>query len=206
MQTPKEYTNNIKNRILTTDMVADCLFSVNKRAKNCRDKEKEYREKYRRSIFCDNYGAEERYREKKAEYYSQKEKLLSICYPDCIHVETNYKRTRIYDYEPEYEAYPQNEVIYSGEYFDRETREYVYFDDVMLKHEKFYLFYDFGKHSFHTPINKASDYPELQVIDIGNLITYGKSIDDLLSTQFVKKVLDLIESDDYTFLDTIRKE
>ena len=47
MQTPKEYTKNIKNKLLTTNMVIECLFSVNKRAKNCRDKEREYREKYK---------------------------------------------------------------------------------------------------------------------------------------------------------------
>lgn len=209
MQTPKEYTKNIKNKLLTTNMVIECLFSVNKRAKNCRDKEREYREKYKWNRYCDKYGTEERYREKKEEYYSQKEKLLSLFYPDCIHAETQQKRTRIYDYEAEYkEIYTENDVVHSGHYFDHTIHDEIYFDDIMLPHKKFYLFYDFGEYSFHTPINEnqVKDYPNLEINDIRSLITYGKSIDILLSTQFVKKVLNLIDSNDYKFLDSKKEK
>lgn len=38
MRTPVEYTNNLKKGIITDQMLVDCLFSVNKRAKNWRDK------------------------------------------------------------------------------------------------------------------------------------------------------------------------
>ena len=41
MKTPKEYTKNLKNGIITEDMIVDCLYSVNKRAKNYRDKERQ---------------------------------------------------------------------------------------------------------------------------------------------------------------------
>ena len=78
METPKEYSKNLKNNILTTEMLIDCLFSVNKRAKNCRDKEREYRDKFRGCRYGDKYGTEEKYREKKEEYYSQKEKILAL--------------------------------------------------------------------------------------------------------------------------------
>ena len=37
MKTPKEYMENLKKGIITETMLADGLFSVNKRAKNCRD-------------------------------------------------------------------------------------------------------------------------------------------------------------------------
>lgn len=57
MRTPKEYTNNIKNHIITKQMLLDCLYSSNKRAKNWRDKEREYRHSY------DYYGNEEKARE-----------------------------------------------------------------------------------------------------------------------------------------------
>lgn len=43
MRTPKEYSENLKNGIITAEMLEACLFSVNKRAKNCRDKIREYR-------------------------------------------------------------------------------------------------------------------------------------------------------------------
>lgn len=205
METPKEYSKNLKNKILTTDMLVDCLFSVNKRAKNCRDKEREYRDKNRNHYYTDKYDTEEKYREKKEEYYSQKEKILSLFTPDCIHAETQTKRVRIYDYEVGYETnYTIDDVVYSGHFFDRETNEYVSFDDVMLPCTHYYLFYDFGKYSFHTPIEHSlvKNYPELEVKNIGSLMTYGKNIDVLLSTQFVNKVIAMIDSEDYTYLDT----
>lgn len=58
MRTPKEYTANIKNGIITAPMLTDCLYSVNKRAKNWRDKEREYRYKRR-----DTYNREEQARD-----------------------------------------------------------------------------------------------------------------------------------------------
>ena len=98
MRTPKEYTNNIKNHIITKQMLLDCLYSSNKRAKNWRDKEREYRHSY------DYYGNEEKAREQKNAYYEQKDIMLSILHPVCIHKELlGYERRRIYDYEDEYE-------------------------------------------------------------------------------------------------------
>ena len=49
MRTPKEYTDNLKKKIITENMLLDCLYSVNKRAKNYRDKERDYRQYYRRN-------------------------------------------------------------------------------------------------------------------------------------------------------------
>ena len=43
MRTPAMYTKNLKNHVITTQMLLDCLFSVNKRAKNYRDQERKYR-------------------------------------------------------------------------------------------------------------------------------------------------------------------
>lgn len=79
MRTPKEYTDNLKKKIITENMLLDCLYSVNKRAKNYRDKEREYRQYYRRNRYAyDKYGNIDRCQEMKEEYYSKKEKLLSI--------------------------------------------------------------------------------------------------------------------------------
>ena len=39
MKIPKEYRDNLLNHIITKQMLVDCLYSVNKRAKNYRDKE-----------------------------------------------------------------------------------------------------------------------------------------------------------------------
>ena len=47
MKTPKHYNDNLKNNIITEEMFSDCLYSVNKRAKNYRDKAHEYKHRYR---------------------------------------------------------------------------------------------------------------------------------------------------------------
>lgn len=66
MRTPKEYTDNLKKKIITENMLLDCLYSVNKRAKNYRDKEREYRQYYRRNRYAyDKYGNIDRCQEMK---------------------------------------------------------------------------------------------------------------------------------------------
>ena len=40
MITPKFYTDNINNKIITEEMLEQCLYSVNKRAKNHRDRDR----------------------------------------------------------------------------------------------------------------------------------------------------------------------
>lgn len=42
MRTPAAWTKNIRNGIITDEMLEAALFSVNKRAKNYRDKKREY--------------------------------------------------------------------------------------------------------------------------------------------------------------------
>ena len=64
MKTPKKYTENLKKCIITKQMLSDCLYSVNKRATNWRDMEREYR-----SSQYDYYGDEEKARARKEYYY-----------------------------------------------------------------------------------------------------------------------------------------
>lgn len=81
MKTNKEYQINLRNKIITENMLYDCLFSLNKRAKNCRDKKNEYwRSEYRWD-----------YIERMDEYYRQKDFLLkAILKPTLIHKQTAY--------------------------------------------------------------------------------------------------------------------
>lgn len=193
MRTPKKYTDNLKLGIITKDMLADCLYSVNKRAKNCRDKQRAY-------YGMDSYA--DKYREQKEKYYGQKEILLHLIQPTCIHMETVQRKQRIYDYEPEYdECFYNGLFFHEGGYYDREMQQYVSFGDMYVDEQKYYLFYDLGKSSFHTPIEnyEMKKYPNLELVDIGRLITAGKDIVDLVSTQFVEKVLTIILSGEYQY-------
>ena len=59
MRTPKEYLDNLQRKLITTAMLFDCIFSSNKRAKNWRDKQREYSERRMSSRhFHDKYNNE----------------------------------------------------------------------------------------------------------------------------------------------------
>ena len=94
MRTPKEYTDNLQKKIITENMLLDCLYSVNKRAKNYRDKEREYRQYYRRNRYAyDEYGNIDRCQEMKEQKYIEENGLCSICrtsYKDCERMSSNY--------------------------------------------------------------------------------------------------------------------
>lgn len=205
MKTSKDYLKNLKNRIITKEMLSDCLVSVNKRAKNHRDKEREIRwYRKNRRYFYDVYDSEEKAREKKEEYYEMKEELLAILDPVCIHKEfMGYKRIRVYDYEKEYKNLKKkDQFVWENSYYDRELDRRVWFgdyEDESKPQYNYYLFYDMGtNNTFHSPITeeKANEY-NLQIIDIDHLETHGKDISELVSVQFVNKVIGLIYSKDY---------
>ena len=203
MRTPEEYTRNLKNHVITMQMLEDCLFSVNTRASNWRDKEREYRE-YRH----DYYDNVTKARCTKEAYYHQKDIMLAVLNPVCIHVETytHCGRERFYDYEEEYWDYLKaKEFVHRGSYWDNDEKREVEFGDVEVEYDptyRYYLFYDLGgKHTFHTPINEdeVGKY-ELEIKNIDHIISGGFPVSKLLSTQFVSKVVALIKSKDYQLI------
>lgn len=183
-------------------MLADCLYSVNKRAKNYRDKEREQRVYSRGHYYVDNSRFIDGARKKKLEMYRMKDTLLKILTPVCIHKEfIGYETERIYSYETEeYKKY-KKQFYYEGQYMD-DDYSIVYFGDIELKDEPiyhYYLFYDLNcGHTFHTPIKKEElDKYSLPIIEISELETTGHKVNDLVSVQFVRKVIRLIEENMY---------
>ncbi len=142
MKTPKEYTDNIAKRIITSQMLSDCLFSVNKRAKNCRDKAREYRQYYRNNRYVyDKYNTIEKYDDQKEEYYGQKEKLLSILEPVEIHKEFfDYERKRIYEFDEDYEK-NRNNFVWENSYYDHEKEMKIWFGDIEITSKPKYNYY-----------------------------------------------------------------
>lgn len=207
MKTPRIYSENLKQGIITEDMLADCLYSVNKRAKNYRDKAWQYRQMSRAYRHYDKYNYVEKAISKKEEYYKQKDKLLSLLTPVCIHKElVGYERQRIYDYQKEYRKYAKgNAFCYENCYFDHERGHEVWFGDIELKDQPRYHYYRFyqmsGGRSFHSPIEEVSvSGSGLEVRNINGLQTTGTEITELISNQFVCKVLALIDSRQFTLL------
>lgn len=207
MRTPNEFLKNLNNKIITKEMLDMALYSVNKRAKNWRDKKREYKN----LIYFDRYNNFEKAQDNELKMYYKKEKLLSILKPDCIHKEfAGYSRKRIYDYEDNYKEKMiahafANEIVWCNSYYDQDIETEVWFYDYVnmdMPLFRYYLFYDLDKHSYHTPINeidvnKLKDKYNIDVNEIGELNTFGHEIDDLISVQFVDKLINLIDSGNY---------
>lgn len=135
------YNEYLQKGIITKAMLGDCLYSVNKRAKNARDKLREYRNKMRRygRYAYDKYGNEDRCEERMENYYAQKDYMLKIIQPDCIHVERQENKKRFYDYDVSFESFSDDTVIYSGSFFDKGRKRGVRFIDVLVEEDKYYL-------------------------------------------------------------------
>lgn len=194
MQTSKVFKDNLKNKIITEEMLNQALYSANKRAKNYRDKAREY------SFFGGAYY--DIAREKKEECYRLKERLLQILTPTCIHVETQFRYPKVYDYEPEYNEYSEEEIERRGHYYEYMEDKNVHFIVLKKECQCYYLFYDLGTHSYHTPITSPDEYQNLEIVEIDSLVTKGADYHDLVSLQFVRELIKLIESGDYSYVTT----
>lgn len=197
MKPPKEYLKNLKHHTITEKMLSDCLFSVNNRALNSRDSEYKYTH-----YVPDPYGNANKYRKKKQEYYNMKRVLLSVLEPSLIQRGEVLQRKRTYDYEEGYE-----EILESGNYvnnsgfYDPDRKEHVEFVVQMIPQTVYYLVYQVGNCSFRLPIQQSDVIrrPDLDVKDAGRIPpVYGDITVDMLSVQFVEKVLKLVKSGNYT--------
>ena len=206
MITPKEYIKNLKKGIITDKMLEDALVSVNKRAKNYRDKKREYKEWCRSTGMYDKYGNIERCEKMQTDMYQKKDALLSLLKPIAIHKEgAGFETVRHYDYESDYEeklirAAFAGTLQWDNSFYDYENDFEVNFFDEQLRNQpkyRYYLYYALGDHTYHTPINeeKAEEVSmtyDIPIVPIAPLDTIGQEITDLLSIQFVDKMLDRI--------------
>lgn len=165
-------------------------YSVNKRAKNYRDKARQYRYSY---YHGDNQ------REEMERYYGYKEQLLSYFTPKCIHKQfVGSERERVYDYESEYNNRKGKNIVWENCYYDYdEDREVWFYDyETNVKKYLYFLYYVIGDYSFHTPITnpKAYDYPIEKIDD--DFTTVGKDVKELVSAQFVIKVLETLATEE----------
>lgn len=204
MRTPSEFAKNLKSRCISMEMLDAALYSVNKRAKNWRNKKREY--KHNR---YDYYGNYEKAEINENLMYKKKEKLLSIFPPTCIHKEFfGYERIRVYDYQHHYtklltEHALKGDIVWINSYWDYDRDNEVNFFDYEIQDEPiyhYYLFHEMPKHTYHTPIDESDIKKyDLPVIEIDTIRTDGDDISDLVSVQFVDKLIALIESKDFTF-------
>ena len=207
MRTPKRYTDLIKNKKITNQIIAECIYSVNKRAKNYRDKIEDYKQA---GFYRYKENNIENAKEQKEKYYSMKEDLLLNFSPKLIHKQyAGEKRQRVYSYQKNYEKLyneKRNDIVWENSYYDYDRNKEVDFFDYSLGEKKYlyFLYYEIGEYSFHTPITeeRVEKNTQLEIKEIDeNFQTHGADIVDLLSTQFVQKVIDLLDSGDYTIIE-----
>jgi hypothetical protein len=202
MKTPKEWQNNIRDNILTEEMLEAALDSVNKRAKNWRNRKQEYG---RWHHAAHDYAA--RAAACETEMYQRKDFLLSVLEPACIHKEFHgYERRRIRGSDASYalacgNAAAEGRIAYAGGYYERDEQDdfpsfvpFADLEDFDRPRIRRYLFYLIGEHSFHVPLEDRNygKYEHLPVIFIGRMETQGKEITELASMDFVKKVMAMI--------------
>ena len=199
MKPPKEYLKNLKHHTITKQMLSDCIYSINNRALNSRDNEYKYTH-----YIPDSYGNANKYRKKKQEYYSMKRVLLSLLEPSYIQKGEVLQRKRIYDYEEGYE-----DILKSGNYvnnsgfYDPDRKEHVEFVVQMIPETVYYLTYTLSNRTFRVPLEESEikQYPDLEVVDVGRITpVYGDITADMLSVQFVEKILLLIKNRNYTLI------
>ena len=198
MRTPKEYSDLLARKMISEDMLAACLYSVNKRAKNYRDNVRE--KGGRMSLYTlDDIIARDI-------YYEIKEFLLQFISPVCIHrVLFGYERERIYEYDERYmEFLKADAYVWENSFWSDEAGCFISFGDIEWADRPkygYFLYYRIGSNSFHSPVNEneLSGYPLLECVDIGELETEGRAVECLVSMQFVDKVIALILSRDFSF-------
>lgn len=207
MRSPKIYNDLIKNKEITNKIIAECIYSVNKRAKNYRDKIEDYKQA---GFYRYKENNIENAKEQKEKYYSMKEDLLLNFSPKLIHKQyAGEKRQRVYSYQKNYEKLyneKRNDIVWENSYYDYDRNKEVEFFDYSLGEKKYlyFLYYEIGEYSFHTPITeeRVEKNTQLEIKEIDeNFQTHGADIVDLLSTQFVQKVIDLLDSGDYTIIE-----
>ena len=207
MRTPKNYIQLVNDKKITNEMIAECIYSVNKRAKNHRDRIRKYKDDRYNPYTARNIENAEDEMEK---YYTMKEELLTVFELSLIHEQyVGEEKKRVFSTEEDYDKLLQeksNDILRKGSYYDDENSIEVEFFDYKLGRKKYlyFLFYEIGEYSFHLPISeqKAKKYTKLQIKEIDqDFKTHGANIEGLLSTQFVNKVLSLLESGDYTIVE-----
>lgn len=199
MKPPKEYLKNLKHHTITEKMLSDCIYSINNRALNSRDNEYKYTH-----YIPNTYGNANKYQKKKLEYYQMKKVLLSILEPAHIQKGEVLQRKRTYDYEEGYE-----DILKSGNYvnnsgfYDPDRKEHVEFVVQMIPETVYYLTYTLSNRTFRVPLEESEikQYPDLEVVDVGRITpVYGDITADMLSVQFVDKIVQLIKGRKYELI------
>lgn len=200
MKTPTKYSNLVKKNELTLELIGYVAFSINKRAKNYRDKRNEYsHSNYRYACSC-----VESYEEKMNEAYTMKEKILGLYTPIEVHqtiFKSEFYKT-VYSDQTEYSQIKPHQVLSTG--YSLTTGNKYKVIQVKKSRTQYFLYYEIDNFNFHQPINETElmNYEGLPVKTLeNNFKVAGKNGTELLSAQICKKVYQLLESGGYKLIE-----
>ena len=141
MKTPKLYNELINEKKITNEIIAECIYSVNKRAKNYRDKIKEYKNGSFHQHLESNI---EKAEEEMGKYYQLKEEFLKVFTPNLLHKQfIGEKKKRVYSYEKNYEKLLKektNDIFWKNSYYDYDKDMEIEFFDYHLGTKKISIF------------------------------------------------------------------
>lgn len=171
MKTPKLYNELINEKKITNEIIAECIYSVNKRAKNYRDKIKEYKNGSFHQHLESNI---EKAEEEMGKYYQLKEEFLKVFTPNLIHKQfIGEEKKRVFSYEKNYEKLLKektNDIFWKNSYYDYDKDMGIEFFDYHLGTKKYlyFLYYEIGEYSFHSPVSEkiAESNTELEIQEI----------------------------------------
>lgn len=200
MRTPEEFDYNLSKGIVTENMLALCLHSVNKRAKNHRDSARQSFSWYHKDANS----------KKKRKYYKIKTELLKFIKPVCIHCEEKQQKIRIssVDFEDIEDYYLQKEldkedIVWENSYTislgrlpGDSIKKKVEFYNIYRNTKSYYLYYEIGDYCFHDPIEREDlrRFKDLSIFFLEEpIVTFGEDPKKLLSVTFVKRVLKALQ-------------
>ena len=141
MKTPNLYKELINEKKITNEIIAECIYSVNKRAKNYRDKIKEYKNGSFHQHLESNI---EKAEEEMGKCYQLKEEFLKVFTPTLIHKQfIGEEKKRVYSYEKNYEKLLKektNDIFWKNSYYDYDKDMEIEFFDYHLGTKKISIF------------------------------------------------------------------
>lgn len=200
MKTPTKYSKLVKKNELDKELIGHVAFSINKRAKNYRDK----RNEYRYSNYRHAYSCMQSYEEKMNEAYTMKTNILSLFKPIEVHQATfkNEFYKIVYSDQPEYSQIKPHQVRSTGRSLTTGNK----YKEILIEKSRiqYFLHYEINNFKFHQPIDEIEleNYADLSVkILEDNFKVDRKKGTELLSAQFCKKVYQLLQSGEYTLIE-----
>lgn len=147
-----------------------------------------------------------------------KEMLVYVLYGTNKRAKNAKKKAK--DYFFKYGFFPYD---YAKCYMDMEARYYKYKEIILsilkpsaihrvvfsFSHKpdevRYFLYFDLGTGKAHSPINSPDDYPDLDVVEIEELSLNLVPNEELASPQFIRMIVELIESGDFEVDDDLKE-